>query len=199
MPSLPLPTPASALPGAARPATPAHPRPMILAHWATAALLVALFALALLHNTLDDQALRSAVLQLHRGLGLLAWTLAVLRLLLRTRWRMADTGAPVPALQRGVSLAVQALLYALLLGLPLLGVLLTNARGLPVALPGLGALPLLTGRDLDLADTLEAWHANAAWALAVLVALHLAAAVWHHRVRRDQVLVAMWPGLRPRA
>jgi cytochrome b561 len=87
-------------------------------------------------------------------------------------------------------------MYTLLLSLPVLGWLLTNARGQPVSLPLFGSLPLLTDRDLDLADTLELVHTWAAWAL---LALHGAAAAWHHHVRRDGVLAAMWPGLRAKA
>jgi cytochrome b561 len=62
-----------------------------------------------------------------------------------------------------------------------------------VGLPGLGHLPALIGRDLDLADTLEDWHSALAWTLLALIALHVAAALWHQYIRRDGLLDAMWP------
>jgi cytochrome b561 len=53
--------------------------------------------------------------------------------------------------------------------------------------------------DPDLADVLTDWHAWAAWGLLALLAAHIAAALWHHWVRRDGVLAAMLPLLRQRS
>lgn len=185
----------------ARPPT-AAPRQapaVIAAHWATAFLLLAVFALVLVHDRFDDTLWRQALMQGHRWAGLMVWALAVVRLFIRGRVGLRDDVATLSTAQRLAALAVQGLMYALLLGLPLLGWLLTNARGQPVVLPGGWPLPVLLTRDLDLADTLEQVHAVAAWGLAALAGLHMAAAIWHHRVRRDALLVAMWPGLRQRA
>jgi cytochrome b561 len=123
----------------------------------------------------------------------------VLRLSGRARWPLAPTGEGATAWQRRAAALAHTLIYLLLLAMPALGWLLSNARGQAVSLPGLGTLPMLTGRDLDLADELEAWHGGAGWMLAALTAVHMAAALWHHWVRRDAVLAAMWPGLRVRS
>ena len=85
-----------------------------------------------------------------------------------------------------------AALYAALLALPLLGWALSDAAGKPPHLFGL-ALPALVAEDDDLADRLLAWHQDLAWVLLALVSLHIAAALWHHFIRRDDVLRAMWP------
>lgn len=176
-----------------------HPRPLIALHWATALLLLAVFGLVLARELLEDKPTRDALLQLHRQCGLAAGVLTLVRLGLRTRWAPVPTAGANGPWQRRAAAAAHALLYALLLALPVLGWLLSNARGQDVVLPLAGALPRLLERDLDLADTLEDWHGSAGWALAALVNLHAAAALWHHWVRRDGVLAAMWPGLRPRA
>ena len=173
-----------------------HPSPVIALHWTAAALLLAVFGLVLAHDAVAQAPWHQALLQMHRWAGLLLWLIAVIRLVVRLRLGLAPSTADVPRLQRLAALAVQALLLGLLLSLPLLGWALTNARGAPVLLPGGWPLPLLLGRDLDLADTLEEVHGLAAWTLLGAVGLHATAAVWHHRVRRDQVLLAMWPWLR---
>lgn len=95
--------------------------------------------------------------------------------------------------------ATHGLLYALLFALPLLGLALSGARGNPVTLFGLGPLPALLQRDLDLADVLADYHVWAAWALLALVSLHALAALWHHFVHRDPVLTAMLPARPARA
>lgn len=177
---------------------PTHPKPIVVGHWVTAVLLLIAFGLVLSRAWIDDKTARTLLLQGHRMAGLLIGSLAILRLVLRSRFSLARP-VMLTAWQRWMSRLVQVLMYALLVSLPLLGWLLTNARGQPVNLPLLGSLPLLTPRDLDLADTVELVHTWAAWALLALIALHGSAAAWHHHIRRDGVLAAMWPGLRAKA
>lgn len=179
--------------------TPVHPVPVITAHWISALLLVLSFALVLSRELIDGTGLRAWLLDGHRWVGLLIGLATLLRCALRLRHPLADTGADSPAWQRWLASGAHVGLYILLLSLPVLGYLLTNARGQAVNLPLLGALPALVSKDLDLADSLEAWHGTAAWTLLALVAAHFAAALWHHRVRRDNVLVAMWPRLARRS
>ncbi len=177
---------------------PKHPQPVIVSHWVTASVLLLVFGLVLSREWIDDKTARTLLLQAHRAAGLLVGSLAIVRLGLRSRLSLAEPVDALAVWQRRVSRLAQALMYGLLLSLPVLGWLLTNARGQPVVLPLLGNLPVLMARDLDLADTLELVHTWAAWSLLALIAAHVSAAVWHHRIRRDGVLVAMWPRLRPR-
>lgn len=185
-------------PFAAVHAHPVHPRPVVLGHWVSAALLVFVFSFGLAREWIDDKTARTLLLDSHRAIGLLIGSLALLRLAVRSRWAMARTWPPLPAWQRWMSALLQISMYGLLLSLPVLGWWLSNARGAAVSLPLIGPLPKLATLDLDLADTLQSWHTWAAWTLLTLIALHGAAAVWHHHMRRDGVLAAMWPGLRPK-
>jgi cytochrome b561 len=172
---------------------PVHPAVIRAFHWATLFVLAAAFALILLREGFEAKALRQWTLDAHRWLGLTAWALACARLVVRSRVPLAPTQATAPAWQRWAAAGMHGVLYLLLVGLPLLGWALTNARGQPV--PGLAALPAWPARDLDLADTLETLHGTAAWTLLALVSAHAAIALWHHRVVRDDVLTAMWPRL----
>jgi cytochrome b561 len=178
--------------------TATHPKLVILAHWATALVLVGVFALVLSRELIEEKALRTLLLQGHRALGITVWVFAISRLLLRSVLPMATKTPALPWWQKRISQSSHVLMYAVLLAMPVLGWLLTNARGQVIDLPLLNALPALLDRDLDLADELESWHALLAWALVSLVCAHGAAAAWHHWVMRDGVLTAMWPGLRRR-
>jgi cytochrome b561 len=172
-----------------------HPRPIVFAHWLTAVALLLVFALIIGREWLDEDAWRAVVLQWHRLGGLFVGALTLLRLLLRSRFKMADTLDQATRWQRRLASAMHGLVYLLLLVLPPLGFLLTNARGHAVSLGGM-QLPRLLATDLDLAETLEAVHGNVAWLLAAVIALHLLAVAWHQWVRRDQVLGAMLPSWR---
>jgi cytochrome b561 len=168
--------------------------PLIIAlHWLTLAALLMGVAAILLREVTEGRGLRLELLNLHRSVGILVLLAAGARLTLRQQ-----VGCPAPAhdtpwmMQRIAALSHGAL-YVLLAVLPVLGWALTSARGLHVNLFGLIPLPSLVASDPDFADTLADYHLWASWALLALVTAHAGAALWHHHVRRDHVLVSMLP------
>jgi len=58
---------------------------------------------------------------------------------------------------------------------------------------GLFAFPNLVGPDPQLAKLAKATHAAMAWTLLVTASLHALAALWHHFVQKDSVLLRMLP------
>jgi len=82
----------------------------------------------------------------------------------------------------------------LLIALPVVGWALTSAHDIPLSFLGVIHLPKLVAADSELADNLERLHVWLAWGLLAAVAIHVAAALWHHFIRRDAVLDAMLPG-----
>ena len=125
------------------------------------------------------------------GIAILALTLA------RIGWRLAFAAPAYPATMSGfektaVSLTKLAF-YAILLLLPLSG-LVTHADEFPAGgqIFGLFELPALPGW-LMFGEGEEA-HELAAHAWIPLMVIHAAAALWHHYVRRDDVLTRMTHG-----
>lgn len=178
-------------------AVPTRPRKLVVLHWLTALCVVLAAALILLRDELDGRALRQWLLEGHRHVGLLVLLLFAARIALRVRHRRLAPGGRHSRVVRVMAGLTHVALYALLLAQPLLGWAMSSAAGTPVHFFGL-TLPPLVGEDEDLADTLQMWHMNAAWALLVLVSLHVAAALWHHLVLRDHTLRMMLPRRRDR-
>ncbi|MBV8775647.1 MAG: cytochrome b [Alphaproteobacteria bacterium] len=162
-------------------------------HWLTLGLIVAVYGTAWsAHSGLVGE-WYLPVMQLHRSLGLSVQALTVFRLV----WRVFTRAPPLPEdlhpLQKLAARGNELLIYALLLAQPVLGLLHTNARGQRVELFLLYSIPPVIGVDKPLARQLHDWHALAANALLILIGLHAAAALFHHFVRRDDVLNAMLP------
>nr|WP_249116079.1 cytochrome b [Azoarcus sp. L1K30] len=172
-----------------------HHRATIALHWATASLILGAVALILVRDLVDTKALRALLLEGHRGFGVLVLIAATARLVQRARRLPRPSEADMPALFRRAASATHAMLYGLLLAVPVLGWALSCARGQAVYVFGLGPLPTLLARSADLADTLADCHGWAAWSLLALVGIHAFAAMWHHFVRRDPVLLRMLPSL----
>lgn len=177
------------------PGTLRHAASVIRTHWCCAALVAVAATSALARELTETSQWRILLMDTHRQVGLLVLLGLGIRLTLRLRVGLANTTAHLPRPLRLAAHAAHLLLYGLLLAIPLLGWALSNAHGLTVHLFAVLPLPALTGADADLADTLSDWHVLACWVLLAAVAAHVAAALWHHLVRRDQVLVAMLPAV----
>lgn len=147
---------------------------------------------------LDDDKLSAIILGYHRQLGLFVLLLWVVRLAMRWSHGQNLHGEKLPSLIHWVGIASHTLLYGLLFTMPVLGLAMTNARGRAVSLLNVILLPSLVATDPDLADTLQDWHKFGAWLLIGLISAHILAALWHHWIRRDGVLVGMLPLLRRR-
>ncbi|MEJ1095472.1 MULTISPECIES: cytochrome b/b6 domain-containing protein [unclassified Pseudoxanthomonas] len=169
-----------------------RPRSLVALHWLTALALVGAATLILVRGEVDGRALRQWLLEGHRHFGLLVLMLFCLRVAVRLRLGRLQAPVGMGWIIRAAAALTHVAMYALLLSLPLLGWALSDALAKPVHLFGL-SLPTLVEPDPDLADTLQAWHLDAAWALLALVTLHVGAALWHHFIRRDAVLRDMLP------
>ena len=170
---------------------PSHHPLTIFLHWSTLVLILLSAATVFGRDLIEDKAGRWWLLELHRNSGLLIFVLLFLRLV--TRLAVAPVRHELPVVMRALAFFSHGAVYLILAGMPLLGWALSNARGTVVMLFGWLALPRLVATDLDLADTLADFHEWGAWVLYAVVALHVAAALWHHHVRKDQVLRAMLP------
>lgn len=175
---------------------PARPRKLVALHWLTVLCVIAAVTFILTRDQVDGKVVRQWLLEGHRHFGLFVLMLFLARVIIRIRLGKLPHDHQVSKIVRMLAGLTHIALYALLLTLPMLGWALSNAEGKPVHLFGL-TLPALVSADEDLADTLQAWHLNAAWVLLGLVSLHVAAALWHHFVVRDEVLRRMLPRRRP--
>ena len=129
----------------------------------------------------------------HKLAGVIILGLVALRLLYRL---FAGAPAPEPTLdpwQRTISELNHWALYLLLLVVPILGYV--GVSMFP-ALSIFGAfnLPAITAPDKEMSKVVFQWHMYGAMALGGLIALHVAAALYHYVFRRDNVLGRMWPG-----
>lgn len=140
-----------------------------------------------------DRALQNALFVFHKNIGVVLLLLVAWRLIVRATNPPPPLPAGIPAWQVRIAGASHALLYALLVVLPVAGYVRVRAGGFPVeALDALGA-PTLVPRSDALAAAAKAIHAGAGLALAALIALHVAAALQHALLRRDGVFARMWP------
>ncbi|MFT4195107.1 cytochrome b [Ottowia sp.] len=170
----------------------------IALHWLLALALVGIFCAGLYMTGLPFSPAKLKLINWHKWAGITILSLSALRLAWRLTHRPPPLPAPVlaamPPWQRVAHHGTHHLMYLLFFAVPLIGWAYSSAAGFPIVLFGVLPLPDLLPADKDLAEAVKPWHGAAAFALAALVLLHVAAALKHHFIDRDGLLGRMRPG-----
>jgi cytochrome b561 len=169
-----------------------------LLHWLIALLVLGLLVVGSLLGTLGFEGLKDLVgLEMtnqlygyHKTFGILLLALMILRLAMKRLFRAPAYQPPLTAFERAASSTVHILLYVALILMPILGWLGTAAGGFPVQFFDL-TLPGLIAENKELSKTLFNLHAIVGWVILGLVLIHVAAAIYHWRIKRDGVMTRM--------
>ena len=161
-------------------------------HWTMAAAILAMLFIGVAMVASLGQ--REWLIALHRPLGFALLLLALLRLGNRLRHAPPALPTDLPRWQARAAHVSHWLLYALMLAMPLLGWAMLSAGGFPVQMSTALQLPSIAPRDPLLYAWLRSAHGWLAYALFATVLAHLAAALFHAWVRRDDVFASMARG-----
>ena len=160
-------------------------------HWLVAFFVFAMLALGW-GREIAPGAWRPAMIDLHKSIGFCILCL----MMIRTAWRLYRGAPRLPEgmgkLSAYAAAAVHALLYGFLLLMPVSGWLMLSAAGRPAQIFGLD-LPALMEKDRNLLPFFKELHEIAAYGLSALIALHVLAALYHHYIRKDDILRRMLP------
>lgn len=163
-------------------------------HWTIAFLVVVNMIVGLGHDAIPAL---GAWMPGHKAIGITVLALTVLRLGWRVAHRPPALPAATPVWERGAAHATHWALYALLLAMPLTGWAMSSnpARLRPLTWFGAFDVPYLPVSQAGARVGHDA-HGLLGWAMLALIVLHVAAALRHHLILRDAVLVRMAPVLR---
>lgn len=174
--------------------TVAYNAPARWIHWLMALLILPMIAAGFI--MIQDglpRAVQNTLFVFHKNIGVLLLVMIVVRMIYR--WRNAPPPEPahLPGWQVKVAGATHWLLYTLLFVMPVAGYVRVRAGGFPIeSLDALG-IPALVPRSDALTAFAKSVHFYGAWALAILVAMHIGAALQHAIIARDGVFARMWP------
>lgn len=130
--------------------------------------------------------------QLHETLGLAVFVLVFVRLI----WRLFDNAPaspPMPRWMERTAKGVQAGLYVLMFLLPISAICGAWLEGHPVTLLGRMTISPLLTESHAIGVTIAELHGWLGDAIMWIAGLHAAAALYHHFMLKDNVLVAMLP------
>ncbi len=154
-------------------------------HWLVALLFFAEIYLGLTSVALPPQE-KAPILRLHMPIGITVLVLMLVRLYLRWRTPRPEDATTGNAFLDSVARGVHHALYLLAFLMPLSGLALSARYGLPsIVFQGQGSIPV----DLN-----PGLHGLFFFLSALLILIHIAAALYHQFIRKDNLLARMWYG-----
>jgi cytochrome b561 len=162
-------------------------------HWIIVLLIINQWLIAERADDLPNGLAKLQALAWHKSFGITVLMLAIVRLV----WRWLN---PVPSLdglakpwERVLATLSHVLLYALIFAMPLTGWMMSSARNFPVSWFRLFQLPDLVAPDKALYEQMLDLHHLLFKVLVGVAVLHVAGALKHHFIDRNEVLKRMLP------
>ena len=165
-------------------------------HWLMALLIFGLLALGFYMADLPLSPQKLKLYSWHKWAGVTVFLLLIVRL----AWRITHEPPAMPwqmsRLQQIAAHAGHLALYLLMVAIPLSGWLMSSAKGIQTVWFGVLPIPDLIPKDKEVGDALRDLHEGLNILLVVVLVVHVAAALKHHFLDRDDVLVRMLPAQR---
>lgn len=155
-------------------------------HWGIALFILALIASGYLADDVK------AIIPTHKAVGIFVLALGLIRLL----WWLLDGPRPGDenmGPEKYLAKAVKWALAAVGIAMPLSGWLMSSAADKPIMFFGLFQVPPLLAPDKPLAGIFKESHETIGSVLVILLGLHVAGALRHHFLVKDNILTRMLP------
>jgi len=159
-------------------------------HWSIALLILAQFVIAWTMPDVHKGTLPVGELAWHVVVGVLIMLLVAVRIVWRIVRPPVTTGVE-SGLQHRIAQATLGLLYLLMAVVPMLGWANASSRDWSVGLCTGFTLPKIMATGDRLGHQLGDVHSVLGWTMLALVGLHVAAALYHHLVLKDDTLQRM--------
>lgn len=175
-------------------------------HWLLAILIIAQFTLIAVftwivpehggehHHHEQQPGLHETVMMLHKSVGLLILLFGLVFIV----WRLTQPKPSLhadPGWQRILARLVHIVIYAMVIAQPMFGVLMVTSQGQSFSFFGLFSIPAIVALGEELGSSLGSLHAITGWWIVLgVLGVHIAGSLYHHLVRKDDVLKRMWRG-----
>ncbi|MCC6891131.1 MAG: cytochrome b [Hyphomicrobiales bacterium] len=163
-------------------------------HWLVAALVLVMVPVGIVIANEWGGPVQDFLYNLHKSIGVTLIPIVILRLFYRLTNPPPPLPSDIPAIQQFAAYTTHWALYALILIQPMIGYLMTSAYPAPVPFFGLFNLPAIWPADRAFSERLSVVHLYLGIAIAAVAAMHISAALYHHFVRKDRVLMRMITG-----
>jgi len=161
-------------------------------HWVMALIVIVIVCIGVFHESWSE-ATRASAMALHKSLGITVFVLAIARLGWRLAYSPPAYSQPLAGWQKWASKLTHWTFYALMIGLPIGGYVMSSPRGIAWFGVPLPSLPVERGSAI--AGLAHEGHEYGGYLMGALILLHIGAALYHQLVDADNVFERMLPPL----
>jgi cytochrome b561 len=162
----------------------------IVLHWLMAILIIGMVCAGLYMTDLPVSPEKFKLYGIHKALGMIVLTLIMIRFV----WRLGNLTpslAELPWWEKICARASHWAFYILIFAMPISGWLMSSAAGFPVSFFGLFIVPDLISPNEQNRILFQTIHKWLAYGLIATFCVHVAAALKHHFIDKDQILRRM--------
>jgi len=163
-------------------------------HWIVAVLVLSQVPLGIVIANEWGGERQQQLYDLHKSFGAVLVPLIFIRVI----YRLMNPPPPLPKdlseSQQFAAHATHLILYGLLIVQPMIGWIATSAYPAPMPVFGLFNMPLIWPENRELSGQLFVVHRWLGIIIAIVATMHIAAALHHHFVRKDRILMRMTVG-----
>jgi len=164
-----------------------------LLHWSIGLLIIGLLAVGLYMEGLDYSEGKMKLYGLHKALGVIVIALMLLRVFWRIASHYPKSLSTHKIWEKILSKIVHGALYVMAFSMPLSGWAMSSSYGYPVSMFGLFELPMLVEKNEVRGEWFAQIHALGGWAMIGVIVLHVAGAIKHVVIDKDDTLKRMLP------
>jgi cytochrome b561 len=160
-------------------------------HWIIGFSIIGLIAVGFTMSSMDPSPEKFELYGMHKAFGVTVLLLVTLRILWRFVNVTVHSAKGVPTILQLAAKAGHLFLYIFMLMMPISGVLMSRFGGYPVSVFNLFTIPAAPEKNAKLAGLFHSIHEIAALGFAILILVHILAALYHHYIRKDTTLTRM--------
>jgi len=163
-------------------------------HWTMAVLVLFMIVVGFYIANVEEGPYHDLLYDLHKSVGVLIVPLVLFRLFYRLTHTPPPLPADLPFIHQFAAHVNHWGLYAMLIAQPIIGWIGTSSYRAPVTFFRLFEFPPVWRVDRAFSNWLFQVHGWIGITIAVFVAAHIGAALFHHFIRKDEVLTRMTRG-----
>lgn len=157
-------------------------------HWIMALGIISAFGLAFYFDDLPFSLMKMKLINYHKWIGFTVLLLVIPRLIIS---HFGYDSLKEKSFNNFMAKAVHVFMYITMFSTPMLGWLMSSAKGFPIVLFGMFPMPDLIEKNIELGKTLAIAHEISAYGLALLIVLHIAGAVKRQFIEKDPIIQQM--------